>query len=75
MFIIITSLRNLKEIYPKWFVRFSSNFKKSFSGLDAEGITMVSSQRPSNSFTYLNDAKFKQYVLGKFQRFIDLIAD
>lgn len=72
---IIIGLKKLRKIYLKWFEKFLSNFKKSFSELDAEGVTMVSSQRPSNAFPDLNDTQFKQYVFGKFQRLIDLISD
>ena len=71
---IIIGLKKLREVYPKWFERLLSNFKKSFSGLDSEGVTMVSSQRPSNIFPDLNNAQFKQYVFGRFKRFLGQIT-
>jgi predicted nucleotidyltransferase len=65
-------LKRLGKTYPKWFQKFLYNFENSFSDLNAEGVTMVSSQRPANAFPELNDTQFKQYILGQFQKLLDI---
>ena len=46
--------------------------EEKFYEPNAEGITMVLSQRPARAFLELNDAQFRQYVFGKFQIFCEL---
>jgi hypothetical protein len=71
---IMEGLIKFKETYPKWFEKFLKNMRNSFSELHGEGVLMVLKQRPSNIFPDLNDAQFKQYVFGRFQRFLNLIT-
>ena len=56
-------------------VEFLTNMKDSFGDLEKDGVAMIISQRPPNAFPELNDEQFKQYVFGKFQRFISLISN
>jgi len=70
---IIDGLKRLEKVYSKWFSRFLQNMENSFSDLNAEGVTMVSSQRPANALPELNDDQFKQYILGKFQKILEEI--
>jgi len=72
---IIDGLKRLEKEYSKWFPRFLHNLENSFSDLNAEGIIMISSQRPANAFPGLNDDQFKQYTLGKFQKLIEEIEN
>ena len=69
---IYDGLKRFEKNYSRWFSRFFHNMEKSFADPNAEGVTMVSSQRPANAFPELNDAQFKQYIFGKFQRLISL---
>jgi len=70
---IIVGLKRLEKVYSKWFSRFLQNMENSFSDLNAEGVTMVSSQCPADALPELNDNQFKQYVLGKFQKILEEI--
>lgn len=70
---IINGLKILGEAYPKWFNKFIHNFENSFSDLGAEGVTMISQQRPAGAFPDLNDAQFKQYTFGQFQNLLNQI--
>ena len=67
---IIDGLKRLEKVYSKWFPRFLHNLENSFSDLNAEGVAMVTSQRPTSAFPELNDAQFRQYVFGKFQKLL-----
>ncbi|MGD8229018.1 MAG: GSU2403 family nucleotidyltransferase fold protein [Desulfobacteraceae bacterium] len=69
---IITGLREFKEAYPTWFLRFNKNLKDNFSDITSDGIAMVLSQRPDGVFPELNEDQFKQYVFGIFQ---ELLSD
>jgi predicted nucleotidyltransferase len=69
---IFDGLKRFEKDYSKWFSRFLHNMENSFSDLNAEGVTMVSSQRPANAFPELKDAQLKQYIFGKFQRLLGL---
>jgi hypothetical protein len=66
-------LVKLGESYPKWFERFLHNLENSFSDLNAEGVSMVSSQCPAGILPNLNDAQLKQYIHGIFQNILNQI--
>ena len=70
---IIDGLKGFEKEYP-WFSRFIKNLKKNFSDLTADGIAMVSIQRPSGAFPKLTNRQFRQYVLGIFKEFIEELA-
>jgi len=68
---IIDGLKRYEKNYSPWFSKFLHNMENSFSDLNAEGIMLVSSQRPINALPYLNDGQFKQYVLETFQEMLE----
>lgn len=67
---IIDGLKLYRHKYSPWFPRFMRNMETFFSDINADGIAMVSSQRPENAFPGLTADQFKQYILGKFQELI-----
>ncbi len=71
---IIGGLKGFEKEYPSWFSGFIKNLRKSFSDLRADGVLMISSQRPAGAFPELNDKQFRQYILGIFQEFIDALS-
>jgi len=69
---IVEELRRLKSEYPtKWFKRFITNLEVFFEDVSSDGIRLVQSQRPPNSFDSMNDDQFRQYVFGIFSAFIE----
>jgi hypothetical protein len=70
---IIEGLRGFERKYPSWFSRFIKGLKENFSDLTADGILMVSSQRPAGAFSNLTDDQFKEFILGIFQELIEEI--
>jgi hypothetical protein len=68
---IIQGLKRFEKEYPPWFSRFSKNLQKNFSDLTADGILMISSQRPTAAFPKLTDEQFREYILGIFQELIE----
>jgi len=68
---IIEGLKGFEKQYPSWFSSFIRSLQKNFSNLTADGILMISSQRPAGTFPKLTDEQFRQYVLGIFQEFIE----
>jgi len=68
---IIQGLNGFEKEYASWFSRFIRNLKRYFSGLTADGVRMVSSQRPAGAFPKLTKEQFRQYVLGTFQELIE----
>jgi hypothetical protein len=67
---IIKGLNGFKKEYPSWFSSFIRNLQKNFSDLTADGIRMISSQRPGGAFPKLTDEQFRQYIRGIFQEFM-----
>ena len=70
---IIDGLRGFERKYPSWFSRFIKGLKENFSDLTADGILMVSSQRPAGAFSNLTDDQFKEFIIGIFQELIEEI--
>jgi len=70
---IIDGLKGFERKYPSWFARFIKGLKENFTDLTADGIFMVSSQRPSGAFSNLTDDQFKEFILGIFQQLIEEI--
>jgi hypothetical protein len=68
---IIKGLNGFEEEYPPWFSSFIRNLQKNFSDLTADGILMISSQRPAGAFPKLTDEQFREYILGIFQELIE----
>jgi hypothetical protein len=64
---IIKGLNGFEKQYPPWFSSFIRNLQGYFSDLTADGILMISSQRPAGAFPKLTEEQFRQYVLGIFQ--------
>jgi hypothetical protein len=71
---IIQGLIGFRKNYPSWFSRFIKNLRKNFSDMTADGVFMISSQRPVGAFSRLVDEQFRQYVLGTFQEFMEEIT-
>ena len=71
---IIEGLNGFQKAYSSWFSRFIGNLQKTFFGLTANGILMVSSQRPAGAFPKLTDDQLKEYILGIFQEFIEEVT-
>jgi len=71
---IILGLLDFKQTYPSWFSRFIKNFQRSFSDITADGILMISGQRPTGAFPRLEDEQFRQYALGTLQEIIEEIT-
>ena len=71
---IIQGLIGFRKEHPSWFSRFIKNLRKNFSDMTADGVLMISSQRPVGALSKLVDEQFRQYVLGTFQGFIEEIA-
>ena len=67
---IIEGLKGFEKEYPSWFSRFIKNLQKNFSDLTADGILMISGQRPAGAFPKLTEDQFREYILGIFQEFI-----
>ena len=70
---IIDGLRGFERKYPSWFSHFIKGLKENFSDLTADGILMVSSQRPAGAFSNLTDDQFKEFIIGIFQELIEEI--
>ena len=70
---IIEGLRGFERKCPSWFSRFIKGLKENFSDLTADGILMVSSQRPAGAFSNLTDDQFKEFIIGIFQELIEEI--
>jgi len=68
---IIKGLNAFERQYPTWFSSFIRNLQRNFSDLTADGIPMISSQRPADAFPKLTEEQFRQYVLGIFQELIE----
>jgi hypothetical protein len=68
---IIQGLNGFEKQYASWFLRFIRNLQIYFSELTADGVHMVSSQRPAGAFPELTKQQFRQYVLGTFQELIE----
>jgi hypothetical protein len=68
---IIQGLNGFEKLYASWFSRFIRNLQIYFSELTADGVHMVSSQRPAGAFPILTKEQFRQYVLGTFQELIE----
>ena len=68
---IIDGLKGLEKEYPSWFSRFIKNLQKNFSDLTADGILMISGQRPTDAFPQLREWQFREYVLGIFEEFLE----
>jgi hypothetical protein len=68
---IIEGWKASKKEYPSWFSRFIKNLQKNFSDPTADGILMISSQRPAGAFPKLTEEQFREYVLGIFRGFIE----
>lgn len=71
---ILEDINSFKESYPgSWTKQFKRNLQTHFSDENAEGVLLVRSQRPESAFSAMNDAQFRQYVVGIFQEFLDRI--
>jgi hypothetical protein len=71
---IIEDINSFKELYPEgWARQFKRNLQTHFSDGNAEGVHLVRSQRPESAFSEMNDAQFRQYIVGIFQEFLDRI--
>jgi hypothetical protein len=68
---IIEGLKGFKKEYPSWFTSFIRKLQKNFSDLAADGILMISSQRPAVVFLKQTDEQFREYILGIFQELIE----
>jgi hypothetical protein len=68
---IIQGLNGFEKQYASWFSRFIRNLEIYFSELTADGVEMVSSQRPAGAFPKLTKEQFRQYVLGTFQELLE----
>lgn len=68
---IIDGLKGFEKEYPSWFSRFIKNLQKNCSELTAEGILMISIQRPAGALPKLTEEQFRQYVFGIFQELIE----
>ena len=68
---IIKGLNGFEKQYPTWFSSFIRNLQKNFADLTADGILMISGQRPAGAFPKMTEEQFKQYVLGIFQQLIE----
>lgn len=70
---VVDDLAKMRTGYPSaWFRGFRQNLDISFAGVTSEGVRLVTSQRPGNAFPWLNEAQFRQYVVGILQT---LLAD
>ena len=71
---ILEDINSFKESYPgSWTKQFKRNLQTHFSDENAEGVLLVRSQRPESAFSAMNDAQFRQYVVGIFQELLDRI--
>jgi len=68
---IIEGLKGFEKEYPPWFSRFIKNLQKNFSDPSADGILMISGQRPAGAFPKLTEEQFREYVLGIFEEFME----
>ena len=68
---MIEGLKGFEKEYPSWFSRFIKNLQKNFSDLTADGILMISRQRPTGAFPRLTEGQFSEYILGIFEEFIE----
>jgi hypothetical protein len=68
---IIKGLNGFEKQYASWFSRFIRNLRTNFSDLTADGVRLVSSQRPAGAFPKLTKEQFKQFVLGTFRELIE----
>jgi len=66
-------LGRLKTAYEPWFNRFLSNLDAHFSSMEAEGVQLVSEQRPPNTMPRLTDDQFRAYIYGTFRELIKRI--
>lgn len=67
---IVEGLKSFEKEYPSWFARFIKNLQKNFSDLTADGILIISGQRPAGAFPKLTEGQFREYVLGIFEEFM-----
>ena len=68
---IIKGLTGFEKEYASWFSSFILNLQRNFTDLTADGILMISGQRPAGAFPKMTEEQFKQYVLGIFQQLIE----
>jgi hypothetical protein len=68
---ITEGLNSFEKKYPSWFSRFVKNLQKNFSELSADGILMISKQRPAAAFPNITEKQFEEYVFGIFQELMD----
>jgi hypothetical protein len=67
---IIEGLKGFEKEYPSWFSRFIRGLQKNFFDPTADGILMISSQRPAGAFPKLTNDQFREFILGNFQELI-----
>jgi hypothetical protein len=68
---IIDGLRLFKQKYSPWFSKFMQNMETHFSDINADGVAMIASQKPDNTFPSLTVDQFRQFALGTFQELIE----
>jgi hypothetical protein len=68
---IIKGLNSFEKQYASWFSSFIRNLQRNFADLTADGILMISSQRPPGAFPKLTEEQFRQYALAIFQELIE----
>jgi hypothetical protein len=68
---IIKGLNGFRKEHASWFSSFLQNLQRNFSDLTAEGIPMISSQRPAGAFPRLTEKQFRRYALAVFQELIE----
>ena len=67
---IMNDFKGFAKTYSPWFRTFMKNLTDFFKALDAEGIILVSEQRPATAFPDLDDDQLKQYIYGTFNEVI-----
>lgn len=68
---IIKGLKWFEQEYPSWFSRFIRSLQNYFSDPTADGILLISSQRPAGAFPKLTDDQFKEFTFSVFQELIE----
>lgn len=71
---IIDELRELKKSHSSWFRTFEKNLRTHFSSITSDGVNLVASQRPANSYPHLNSDQFKRYSFEVFQDFVEEVS-
>lgn len=72
---VVDGLTEMRTEYPSaWFRDFRQNLEVGFADITSEGVRLVTSQRPGNALPGLNEAQFRQYVVGVFQALLADIA-